>query len=74
MNNTQKPFMGGLKGRVRWLPLSEKNRDPPGPKANDDGKRNFAARAGPPSPEKPSAPEPTTVLMIPEESTRRMTW
>src|SRR5215208_4858212 len=51
----------GLTWRTRWLSPSEMKRLPAPSSALKVGKRRRASAAGPPAPEKPTLPVPTTV-------------
>ena len=60
--------------RMRELRVSAMNRLPALSTATPKGEANCAWTAGPPSPPKPRSPVPATVVMVPEESTRRIRW
>ena len=61
--------------RMRWLLASAIKRLPAASMATPIGEFSWALGAGPPSPLKPIAPVPATVVMIPVPAvTRRMRW
>lgn len=59
--------------RIRWFKKSATYRFPSGPAFTPAGPDTTASAAGPSSPEKPPMPLPVMVLIIPLESTFRIT-